>query len=141
MLLLCAAPAPADDVGSAAAALESRLLAPCCYKQTLDFHASPLAEELRGEIRQRFAAGEPEATIEAALVARYGEKLRAVPSAAFTERLGVGLAALCAAVVLLIVTLHLWRLRRARPPSSAIAPGSVDPADRLRLEEELRALD
>lgn len=141
LLLLSAAPALADDVGAQAAALEARLLAPCCYKQTLDFHASPLAEELRAEIRRRFSTGESEATIEAALVARYGEKLRAVPSAAFTERLGMGLALLSAAVVALIVLLHLARLRRTRPPASVSASESGDPADRLRLEEELRALD
>ncbi len=141
LLLLSGAPAVADEVAQRAAALEARLLAPCCYKQTLDFHASPLAEELRAEIRRRFSAGEAEATIEAALVARYGEKLRAVPSAAFTERLGLGLAVLSAMVVLLIVLVHLSRLRRTRPAASVIAAPGADPSDRLRLEEELRALD
>jgi len=141
LLLLSGAPAAADEAAKQAAALEARLLAPCCYKQTLDFHASPLAEELRAEIHRRFSAGEAEATIEAALVTRYGEKLRAVPNAAFTERLGLGLAVLSGAVVLLIVLVHLSRLRRGRPAASAIAPLSADPSDRLRLEEELRALD
>jgi cytochrome c-type biogenesis protein CcmH len=59
--------------------LEGKLIAPCCWTQTLDIHDSPLAEQLRAEIAQRLRRGEPAANIEDDLAARYGEKIRAVP--------------------------------------------------------------
>ena len=57
--------------------LEERLMAPCCWQQTLDVHASPLATELRAEIKQRLVRGESVETIETDLVGRYGERMRA----------------------------------------------------------------
>jgi cytochrome c-type biogenesis protein CcmH len=66
--------------GSAAARdLAGRLIAPCCWTQTLDVHESPLADQLRSEIAQRLRAGEPAAKIEDDLAVRYGDKIRAVP--------------------------------------------------------------
>src|SRR5690606_36137581 len=61
------APAPAgsvvndDEFVPGAKRLEGRLLAPCCWdssKQTLDVHDSPVAHELKREIRRRLKAGE-----------------------------------------------------------------------------------
>jgi cytochrome c-type biogenesis protein CcmH len=89
MLLACGAlmtgtgtaRALADAPTSSAAARElaGRLIAPCCWTQTLDIHDSPIADQLRAEITQRLRAGEPAAKIEDDLAARYGEKVRAVP--------------------------------------------------------------
>jgi len=62
-----------------ARALEGRLLAPCCWIQTLDVHESELASSLRAEISQRLARGESGEAIEDDLAARYGERIRAVP--------------------------------------------------------------
>ncbi len=62
--------------------LEQRLLSPCCWdtsKQTLDVHDSPIATDLKREIKRRLKAGETPDAIEADLVDRYGEKIRAVP--------------------------------------------------------------
>ncbi|MEY4514512.1 MAG: hypothetical protein RLZZ450_6634, partial [Pseudomonadota bacterium] len=47
--------------------------------QTLDVHESELSTALRVEIRQRLDGGETPAAIEAALAARFGERIRAVP--------------------------------------------------------------
>ena len=84
--LLVTGAAPDDH---AANGLIERLRAPCCWQQTLDVHASPIAAELRAEIRTRVAAGEDVPTIEADLVQRYGERVRAVPTAGFLTPLGV----------------------------------------------------
>ena len=80
------APAPSaiDDAEYVPGAkrLEQRLLAPCCWdtsKQTLDVHDSPIAIDLRREIKRRLKAGETPDAVEADLVNRYGEKIRAVP--------------------------------------------------------------
>ena len=80
-LAAVATPAAADQTTEATAAtahqLETRLIAPCCWRETLDIHQSPIADELRREIRQRLTAGESAEQVEAALVSRYGTKLRA----------------------------------------------------------------
>ena len=62
-----------------ARAVSSRLIAPCCYQQTLDVHESELATALRAEIASRLRAGESPAQVEDSLVERYGERVRAVP--------------------------------------------------------------
>lgn len=59
--------------------LEGRLIAPCCWTQTLDIHDSPIAAELRHEIRHRLHAGEASIAIEDDLAQRYGANIRAVP--------------------------------------------------------------
>ena len=50
--------APASANGEAGAlAIETRLLAPCCWNGTLDTHDSELARTLRSEIETRVAHG------------------------------------------------------------------------------------
>ena len=54
-----------------AAALEGRIIAPCCWTQTIDIHGSPASTELRREIRARLKAGESVEAVESSLVERY----------------------------------------------------------------------
>ena len=77
---------PASEAGEdlegyveGAARLEGRIMAPCCWTQTIDIHGSEPAYELRREIRRRLKAGETSDAIEASLVQRYGPKILAVP--------------------------------------------------------------
>jgi cytochrome c-type biogenesis protein CcmH len=69
-----------DAYVKGAARLEGRIMAPCCWMQTIDIHGSPIAEELRSEIRKRLRAGESPDAIEASFVERYGPKILAVPN-------------------------------------------------------------
>ena len=62
-----------------ASRLEGRIMAPCCWNQTIDIHGSEPATELRREIRKRLKAGESAEAIEASFVKRYGPKILAVP--------------------------------------------------------------
>src|SRR6185295_17160076 len=65
-----------------ASVLEGQLLAPCCWdssRQTLDIHGSPIANELRTEIRRRLKGGETTDAIKDDLVRRYTTKILAVP--------------------------------------------------------------
>lgn len=71
VLASCASAPPPDP----AQELAEALVAPCCWRQTLADHESPLAHELRGEIATRIAAGESPASIEAAFVGRYGDRV------------------------------------------------------------------
>ena len=126
--------------------LEERLLAPCCWREPLRDHISDSAAALRAEVRTRLASGEPPASIEADLVERYGERIRALPAdgdprwmivAAFAALAGAGLFA-------------LWRVLHPRaallsevPPSADVsgADASVHAAYESRLDDDLAAVD
>ncbi|MBI4704796.1 MAG: cytochrome c-type biogenesis protein CcmH [Deltaproteobacteria bacterium] len=145
-----AAAAP-GDAGSAPAgerALETRLLAPCCYKQTLDAHESPLARELRAEIHRRLTAGESAVAVEHDLIARYGERI--VASSRDDPLPGISLALLAAAAAVaggLVVLLRRWARRRAQAPAPEASPvtearqkGGRDRYDE-QIDAALRDLD
>ncbi|WP_394839652.1 cytochrome c-type biogenesis protein CcmH [Pendulispora rubella] len=122
------------------AILEGRLLAPCCWTQTLDIHESPLATELRTEIHGRLDQGESVETIEEDLVARYGERIRAIPKGR-DPRVAVTFASASVMLLSAIGLLWLWR-RWTRPRTAPAAPRAVrhDEYD-ARLDDELRELD
>ena len=70
---------PASEAGEdlqeyveGASRLEGRIMAPCCWNQTIDIHGSEPAYELRREIRKRLKAGESADAIEASFVQRCG---------------------------------------------------------------------
>lgn len=122
-----------------ARSVSSRLLAPCCYQQTLDAHESDLATTLRAEIGTRLRSGESPAQIEGSLVARYGERVRAVPrdhDARDHVLVLVALAMVVAAWLLLRAT-RRWSRRQQTAPAPARERDAWD----ARLDDELRALD
>lgn len=125
-----------------AAALEGRIMAPCCWVQTIDIHGSEIANELRVEIRKRLRAGESADAIQASLVQRYGERILAVPPGSPLKSVATLLAlGLVGAGAGALVMLKRWRGRTpafAGPqPKHAGNDGQLD----ARLDAELRALD
>ena len=121
--------------------LEARLLAPCCYGGTLDVHDSELAHDLRKEIEDRMARGESAEVIEADFVARFGTRVRALPTeGALTTSFLVAFAAIVAAAGLLF-----WRIRaraaKTRPASQEVSPPHVRDALDDELDEELADRD
>ncbi len=133
-----AASATPGEYVPGANALEGRILAPCCWNQTLDIHGSEVSNQLRREIRTRLKAGESADTIEADIVSRYGEKIRAVPPssplASFATWLMVALGAAGVGAVFMV---RRWRAaaseeKRVEPPAGADA----DEWD-ARLDDEL----
>ena len=128
-----------------AARLEGRLLAPCCWNQTLDIHGSPAATELRREIRKRLRGGETPDVIEASIIARHGDKILAVPKGSPLAKLGMWLAlALGLAAFGVIKTLVRWNRQGAdekpRAEGSTASTPEVDDWDE-RLDDELSRLD
>jgi cytochrome c-type biogenesis protein CcmH len=121
--------------------LEGRLLAPCCWNQTLDVHSSDIATALKHEIRQRLHRGESADAIETDFVARYGERILAVPKHSPLKDLAVVLSASMglagAGAAFMIVR---WRRRAKpldlgpRPPSSKSAAEGDDLDERLDRE-------
>lgn len=138
-----AAPDEASGAPSSEEAiLEARLMAPCCYVQTLDIHESELATALRHEIRTRLAAGESAADVEQDFVARYGERVRALP-AGQDPRKGLGSFAAvvaAAAAVGLGVAIRRWRRAADAAPDRRSESAAHDEYDE-RVDEELRRLD
>jgi cytochrome c-type biogenesis protein CcmH len=120
-----AADAPLNERSAAARDLEGRLIAPCCWTQTLDIHDSPIADQLRTEIATRLRAGEPAAKIEDDLAARYGEKIRAVPRGEDPRvALPIIVGAAMSVAVLWLGWLGVMWLRRARTePQPLREPG------------------
>lgn len=133
----------------AAKQLEGRLLAPCCYLQTLDVHESESARDLRDEIVARVAAGESAEAIEGSFVERYGERVRAVPKGS-TARGGItlvlgGLAAL--SLIGLVFAVRKWASggtspeRRLATRANTTPEASYDATLDQRLDDELRDLE
>ncbi|WP_437942322.1 cytochrome c-type biogenesis protein CcmH [Sorangium sp. So ce341] len=132
-----ATPAPGEK------ALAARLLAPCCWNQTLDVHESAVTSELRREIRARLRRGETADAIEQDLVARYGERLRAAPSSGVLGKVALALMLGIAATFLgVFALLRSWRRGAAQPsPSSGAVTAAVRDEYDERLDDELRARD
>jgi cytochrome c-type biogenesis protein CcmH len=130
-------PAPGE------AELEGRLVAPCCFTQTLDVHESPLASELRREIRARMRAGEAPQVIEDDLAARYGDAIRAVPRGEDPRRTmstGLGVATAAAGAGLVLLVLRWTRRARSAPPPRPRTPTPHDVLDD-RIDDELARMD
>ncbi len=127
-----------DPVGE----LEDRLFSPCCWRQSLRDHESPIANQLRAEIRERIAAGEAPDAIEADFVRRYGDDVRALPEGT-DPRWMIGVVAGSAAVAGLALLAVILRRRpaRARGAAATPPPPSEDPNDADRLDDELALVD
>jgi cytochrome c-type biogenesis protein CcmH len=128
--------------------LEGRIRAPCCWNQTIDIHGSPSSGQLRREIRKRLRAGESTEQIEASIVARYGERILAVPHGNPLKDVAAGLViAVLAAGGIAGVLVVRWRNRSSPPgggnngkPGSAGKAKGRDEWDE-RLDRELEKLD
>jgi cytochrome c-type biogenesis protein CcmH len=107
--------APADR----AARLQERLLAPCCWSESLRYHQSALAEELRAEIDRLVEVGQSDETILRALRDRYGRRILVEPDG----RSGTVLRGLPAVFViggslLVALTIRKWKRRADAAPAS-----------------------
>jgi cytochrome c-type biogenesis protein CcmH len=143
--MLCAiANAQAEPRVDGEVALEQRLVAPCCWVQTLDVHDSPVARDLRAEIHRRLAAGEPAQKIEADLVDRYGERIRAMPPGnPLAKTAAVVFGAVALAALLLVLLVRRW-VKRDRTAAAADAPaGDAAVRDKYddELDDQLRKMD
>jgi cytochrome c-type biogenesis protein CcmH len=118
-------------------ALEEHFIAPCCWTEPLSTHDSPLARQLRDELRARLAAGESPSAIEASLVERYGARILSTPP-------GIEPVAVTLLAAILLAGLVLYA-RSRRSVDATAAPASDAPASDRSLDEalarELAALD
>ena len=123
-----------------ASRLEGRIMAPCCWMQTIDIHGSPISDELRAEIRRRLRAGESPDAIEASFVQRYGPKILAVPNSSPLGGMATGLAiAFGAAGVAGFFMLRRWSRAGTKPKPAGKTAVVAQKRDELddRLDREL----
>src|ERR1700761_8241218 len=90
---------PENDFGAdiqgdvpGASAIEGRLMAPCCWTQTIDIHDSDIARSMKHEIRRRLRNGESADVIQASFVDRYGPKILAVQPNSQLKNVFLGLS-------------------------------------------------
>ena len=120
--------------------LEREVVCPTC-NSTLEMSRSPIADRMRGFIRQRIAAGDTKSEIKDALVAEFGEEVLAAPPRRGFDLLAwlLPLGGSALAVLVLGLLARQWARARAdavdAPALNGRAP--LDPALERRLDEEL----
>ena len=141
--------APQDDYGDdiqgdvpGASAIEGRLMAPCCWTQTIDIHGSEISLAMRHEIRRRLRNGESAEAIQASFVDRYGPKILAVQSNSPLKGVFIGLSVVMGgAGVAAAMMIGRWRKQSVGTPGAqAEAEPARDKWDE-KLDAELKDLD
>lgn len=143
--------APEDDYGDdiqgdvpGASAIEGRLMAPCCWTQTIDIHGSPISLSMRHEIRRRLRNGESAEAIQASFVERYGTKILAVQEGSQLRNLFIGLAlAMGGAGVAAAMMVGRWRKRSSSEEARNQAKDAPKARDQWddKLDAELKQLE
>lgn len=120
-----------------ASRLEGRIMAPCCWNQTIDIHGSEPSYELRREIRRRLKAGETAEAIEASFVQRYGARILAVPDSSPLGGVATLLALTFGGVgVAGYFMLKRWS-RRGKPPAGPKGGEPTPAAKRDAMDDRL----
>jgi cytochrome c-type biogenesis protein CcmH len=119
------------------------LFSPCCYRETLDVHVSPVSEQLRMEIRDRLGRHETVDAIVADMAMRYGDQILVrPPGRALTLVLFCGAGVLASG----LVGFAFRRARRAVDTETPLVPFETSRAGddthlSDALEDELSALE
>ena len=135
----------ADDIQGnvpGASAIEGRLMAPCCWTQTIDIHDSEIALSMRHEIRRRLRNGESADAIQASFVERYGPKIMAVQPNSQLKNVFIGLSVVMGgAGIAAAMMLGRWRKQTAAARSQETKPSEARDEWDDELDKELEELD
>jgi len=133
--------APTPEQAETIATLEDRLMAPCCYSQTIRVHMSTEAAQMRDEVTNMVLAGKSEKEIVNYYRAKYGETILVVPDGMAGRFVyGIPICAFLLASGLLVVGI----VRTTRSCSfphlerSATAANAIDANLIARIREDLR---
>jgi cytochrome c-type biogenesis protein CcmH len=132
-------PAAAQEKEEIARRIEGELMAPCCWAEPVSQHLSPIAEEMRQEIRAMLAAGKTEQEILDIYVAKYGERILTTPPARGFNLLAYIMPWIIAIAGIAGVIFVLKRWLALRPAESATP--AVDDCYADRIDRELRDLE
>jgi cytochrome c-type biogenesis protein CcmH len=128
-----------DSIEEIARDIEENLIAPCCWSTPVSQHYSPVADEIRTEVRVMLAEGKSRDEILNHYVAQYGERILAAPRAEGFNMLAYVLpwAALILGAWLLIVL-----IKKLRSPAPASSPAKAPDAQYAsRIEKELKEFE
>jgi cytochrome c-type biogenesis protein CcmH len=119
--------------------VEGRLMAPCCWQQTIDIHQSEVARSMRQEVRRRLLAGQTPNEVLAVFVKRYGPRILAIPPENPIKKVATFLwAAFGVAGVGAVGLLVRWRRRSGpKPPSGGSATKDADAPKTEAVHDEL----
>jgi cytochrome c-type biogenesis protein CcmH len=120
--------------------IEKNLIAPCCWNQPISEHYSQVSEQMRQEVREMVAQGKSRDEILDYYVAKYGERILAIP-----RPKGINaLAYILPWTALILGALGLYFLLRKRRSPGPVAVASQPASDNdysSIIEKELKELD
>jgi cytochrome c-type biogenesis protein CcmH len=127
--------------------LTSRLMAPCCWTQTIDIHDSQIAASMRAEVRVRLRRGDSIDAIQADMVARFGPRIIAISQPGVLSATTI-LVAFAAIAMVGVLAVSLRRQGRKQAPQAAkTGPSSTTTTEAARdsidqqIDDELRDLE
>ena len=120
--------------------VEDRLLAPCCYSQSVAEHMSPVAEQMRQEITEMVAAGESEPAIINHYKTMYGERILIIPSGE-TGRILFTLPALGVVLGAALLFLFLRGALKRKVNAAAASANAAPDRSRQVFREQFDRLD
>jgi len=138
-LLMAGALAPTPEQAKTIVKLEDRLMAPCCYSQTIRVHMSAEAEQMREEVTDMVTAGKNEQDIIKYYKAKYGETILVVPDGG-AGQIAFGIPIIVALSGFSLLSFGIGRkLRKRTPqvnPSQIIRTTTVPPEllERIRRD-------
>ncbi|HTY85378.1 MAG TPA: cytochrome c-type biogenesis protein CcmH [Silvibacterium sp.] len=117
--------------------IEGKLMAPCCYSQTIDVHDSEIAQQMRGEVTAMVLAGKSEQEVLDYYKTEYGESILAVPDGA-TGTLVLSLPAYATVFAVLALLCGMVITVRRRPQAILAKPPGMDEAALYALHARIR---
>lgn len=156
LVMALASPAAAENLTpeqqKLAAGIDGKLIAPCCWTQTVALHESQKAEEIKMQVRLQIAQGKGESEIIDGFVTQYGEQILASPRASGFNWLAylIPFAVLVVGSGGIAVLVGRWRGGHAQVVPVAVSSQRTqrtvshgDAADELnrRLEDDLSRFD
>ena len=127
-----------------AAAVEERLIAPCCWRAPLSQHYSGTAERMKEDLRQMLAEGKSQEEILGYYTTMYGERILSSPPNVGFNRMAYLFTPLMflAGAGIIFITLRRWRSGRLSRGEAVVATGPADdPRHRARIDAEMNAYD
>jgi len=120
--------------------VEKRLLAPCCYTQSIAEHGSDIAVQMRGEVEAMVTEGKSESEIVEHYRGIYGDRILVVPDG-LTGRilfsLPVAIAALACLVLFVCFRKMLRSGRRERMRNVSQSRPAVSDVLKQKIEREI----
>jgi len=117
--------------------IEGKLMAPCCYSQTIDVHDSEIAQQMRGEVTAMVMAGKSEQEVLDYYKTEYGESILAVPDGA-AGTLVFSLPAYATLFAVLALLCGMVITVRRRPRAILALPSGMDEATLRGLHARVR---